>query len=135
VIVLSGVLTVVALVLLVVAGLQEDVTYVYGSLAAGALGAALVAVAIYQRRGELTLDDEDEPRSEDEGELVGVRPATGEQADGTGPATAALPAAPDGTSGPAAGGYGLALPAWRRGRTRPPPGGTPRSRTRWTTMR
>jgi hypothetical protein len=78
VIVLSGVLTVVALGLLVLAGLEQDYRYVYAAIAATLVGAGLIAVTTYQRRGELTLDGQDEPRAEDDGVLVGVRPTAGE---------------------------------------------------------
>jgi hypothetical protein len=84
VIVLSGVLTVVALVLLVVAGLREDYTYVYAAIAAGLAAVGLVAGVVYRDRDQLAVDDEDEPRSEDEGVLVGVRSASGERADEAG---------------------------------------------------
>jgi hypothetical protein len=84
VILLSGVLTVVALVLLIAAGVQREYDYVYAAIAAGVVGAALVALVVYQRRGELTLDEQDEPQIEHEGVLAGVRPAAeGGQAAGT----------------------------------------------------
>jgi hypothetical protein len=82
VIVLSGVLTVVALVLLVVAAVREELWYVYLAIGAALAGAAMVAGWVYSHRGELTPAEEPEPRSEDEGVLVSVRPSSGELASG-----------------------------------------------------
>ena len=79
-IVLSGLLTAVALVLLVLAGVRESWDYVYAAIAAIGLGAVVFAVVVYQRRDELTADQGAELRSEDEGALVSVPASAGENA-------------------------------------------------------
>jgi hypothetical protein len=94
VIVLSGVLTVVALVLLVVAAVREELWYVYLAIGAALAGAAMVAGWVYSHRGELTPAEEPEPRSEDEGVLVSVRPSPISSESGQSPA----PSVPAGRS-------------------------------------
>jgi len=67
VIVLSGVLTVVALALLVLAGLQEDYRYVYAAIAATLVGAgllgALVTLAGLLVPGVRSIEENDVPRA------------------------------------------------------------------------